>query len=80
MDETQFKLNYEYFQKILPDLLNDPEYKDTEVVIYNQELKMKFNDFHTAYAWALENCGYDSGFIIQSVPERHVSIPRLGIW
>ena len=57
--------NYIYFQKILPQLLSDPQKVDKYVIIQEESVKGLFDAFSDAYRAACAETAPD--FIVQQV-------------
>lgn len=65
LTEQQLK-SYEFFQKSLPSLLEDPLKNGKYAVVCGEAIAGLFDSFQAAYAFACAECA-DSHFIIQQI-------------
>ena len=65
MQIAEQQRNYQYFQKILPELLSDPLKVDKYAVIHEETVKGLYDTFSAAYRAACSDLSMD--FIVQQV-------------
>jgi len=65
MPSAEQKKNYEYFQKQLPELLDDPLKAGKYVIVHEERIKAIYDTFEAAYSMACQK--FDDSFIIQQI-------------